>query len=95
MNFLTGGLLEIVAQASHSLDEIEAKEKQDMHCGEAAGRGMDARSQVRYLYQVARGLVERDESMRRYWPDLRWLRVIHAWLGLNLVMAEDSVCADP
>ncbi len=54
-DLLAGGLTEIVTQASHSLDEIEAREKQDMHCGEP-NAAPGCLVQARYLYQVARGL---------------------------------------
>ena len=86
-NLLTGGLLEIVAQASHGLDEIEAKEKQDMHCGEPQAAD-GCRIEVRYLYQVARGLSKErvyGQILAGFEMASRDPRVV----GLNLVMAED------
>jgi hypothetical protein len=86
-DLLAGGLSDIVAQASHSLDDIEAREKQDMRCGEpsaAAGCAV----QARYIYQVARGLAKEmvyAQILAGFEMASRDPRVV----GLNLVMAED------
>ncbi len=86
-DLLAGGLTDIVTQASRSLDEIESKEKQDMHCGEPnASAGCAV--QARYLYQVARGLAKEmvfAQILAGFEMASRDPRVV----GLNLVMAED------
>lgn len=86
-DLLAGGLTDIVTKASQNLDEIEAKEKQDMHCGEpnaAAGCAV----QARYIYQVARGLAKEmvyAQILAGFEMASHDPRVV----GLNLVMAED------
>lgn len=84
---LSGGLPEIVTQASKSLDQIEAKEKEEMHCGQAqADPGCNV--EARYLYQVARGLPKEmvfAQILAGFELASKDLRVV----GLNLVMAED------
>ena len=86
-DLLAGGLTEIVTQASHSLDEIETREKQDMRCGEP-NAAPGCLLQARYLYQVARGLPKEmvfAQILAGFEMASRDPRVV----GLNLVMAED------
>jgi adenosine deaminase len=84
---LGGGLPEITANVSRSLDQIEAKEKEEMRCGHPqADRGCGV--QARYLYQVARGLPKEQvfaQILSGFEMASRDPRVV----GLNLVMAED------
>ncbi|HYL93324.1 MAG TPA: adenosine deaminase [Alphaproteobacteria bacterium] len=84
---LAAGLPQIVAKTSKSLDEIEAKENEEMRCGKPqADPGCTV--QARYLYQVLRGIPKQmvfaqillGFEMASHDP-----RVV----GLNLVMAED------
>lgn len=84
---LAGGLPEIVAQASAGLDEIEAKEKTDMRCGQPQ-EDPGCNVQARYLYQVARGLAKESvfaQILAGFEMASKDPRVV----GLNLVMAED------
>jgi adenosine deaminase len=84
---LSGGLPEVVTQASRSLDQIEAKEKEEMHCGQPqADPGCNV--EARYLYQVARGLPKEmvfAQILAGFEMASKDTRVV----GLNLVMAED------
>jgi hypothetical protein len=84
---LSSGLPEIIAAASRSLDQIEAAEKQQMHCGQQQP-DPGCNVQARYLYQVARGLS----------PEMVFAQILAGFelasrdprvVGLNLVMAED------
>ncbi|HLW52287.1 MAG TPA: adenosine deaminase [Candidatus Angelobacter sp.] len=84
---LSGGLPEIVATASHSLDQIEAKESEELHC-QTPQADPGCRVQARYLYQVARGLPKEmvfAQILSGFEMAARDPRVV----GLNLVMAED------
>jgi hypothetical protein len=84
---LAQGLPEIVVNASHALDEIEAKEKEGMHCGQAQadpGCNVDAR----YLYQVARGL-PKEMVFAQILAGFEMASKDPRVAGLNLVMAED------
>lgn len=84
---LAAGLPQVVASASKWLDETEAKELEELHCGTPqadAGCGV----QARYLYQVARGLSKEmvfAQILAGFEMASRDPRVA----GLNLVMAED------
>jgi len=86
-DLLAGGLTEIVTQASHSLDEMEAKEKQDMHCGEPTATPGCA-VPARYLYQVARGLAK-EMVFAQILAGFEMASHDPRVVGLNLVMAED------
>ena len=84
---LAGGLPEIVAAASRSLDQIEATESQELHCGTSQA-DPGCRVQARYIYQVARGLSKEmvfAQILAGFEMASRDPRVV----GLNLVMAED------
>ncbi len=84
---LAAGLSAVVAQASRTLDQAEEKKNQMLHCGQpqaAAGCSV----QVRYLYEVARGLPKEivfAQIVAGFEMASRDPRVV----GLNLVMPED------
>lgn len=84
---LANGLPQVLTNASHELDEVESREKQLMHCGQAQADG-GCNVQARYLYQVARGLPKEmvfAQILAGFEMASRDPRVV----GLNLVMAED------
>jgi adenosine deaminase len=84
---LSGGLPEVVTQASRSLDEVEAKEKEEMHCGQPqADPGCNV--EARYLYQVARGL-PKEMVFAQILAGFEMASKDPRVVGLNLVMAED------
>ncbi len=84
---LSGGLPQIIADASKFLDDTEKQEQAAMRCGEpqaAPGCNVEAR----YLYQVARGLPKEvvfAQILAGFEMAAKDPRVV----GLNLVMAED------
>jgi adenosine deaminase len=84
---LAGGLQDIIGAASRGLDQIEATESQELHCGTPqADAGCDV--QARYIYQVSRGLSKEmvfAQILAGFEMASRDPRVV----GLNLVMAED------
>lgn len=84
---LAGGLPGIVAQASRGLDQIEAKEKDDMHCGTPQS-DPGCNVQARYLYQVARGL-PKEMVFAQILAGFEMASKDPRVVGLNLVMAED------
>jgi adenosine deaminase len=84
---LSGGLREVVAEASRSLDKIEAAEQQELHCA-AAQPDPGCRVQARYLYQVARGLA-REAVFAQILAGFEMASKDPRVVGLNLVMAED------
>jgi adenosine deaminase len=84
---LSGGLREIVAEASQGLDKIQAAEQRELHCGTPEadpGCGVEAR----YLYQVARGL-PRELVFAQILAGFEMAAKDPRVVGLNLVMAED------
>jgi hypothetical protein len=84
---LSGGLNDVIAKARQGLDNIEAKEQSEMHCGTPqadAGCGVEAR----YLYQVARGLA-REQVFAQILAGFEMASQDPRVVGLNLVMAED------
>jgi adenosine deaminase len=84
---LSGGLPEVVSQASRSLDEVEAKEKEEMHCGKPqADPGCNV--EARYLYQVARGL-PKEMVFAQIFAGFEMASKDPRVVGLNLVMPED------
>jgi hypothetical protein len=84
---LSGGLREIVAEASRSLDKIEAAEQQQLRCS-AAQPDPGCGVQARYLYQVARGLA-REAVFAQILAGFEMAAKDPRVVGLNLVMAED------
>jgi adenosine deaminase len=84
---LSDGLPEIVTQASKSLDQIEAKEKEEMHCGQPQGNP-GCNVEARYLYQVARGL-PKEMVFAQILAGFEMASKDPRVVGLNLVMAED------
>jgi adenosine deaminase len=84
---LAGGLQQVVADARQALDKVESTEQQELHCGTPQG-DPGCGVQVRYLYQVARGLPKElvfAQILAGFEMASRDPRVV----GLNLVMAED------
>ncbi len=84
---LSNGLPQAVADASKFLDETEKKEKEEMRCGEPEAEA-GCNVQVRYLYQVSRGLAKEivfAQILAGFEMAMKDPRVV----GLNLVMAED------
>jgi hypothetical protein len=84
---LAGGLRDIVAEASRSLDKIEAAEQQQLRCS-AAQPDPGCGVQARYLYQVARGLA-REAVFAQILAGFEMASKDPRVVGLNLVMAED------
>jgi hypothetical protein len=84
---LSGGLNDVVARARQGLNDIEAKENAELHCGEAqASAGCQV--QARYLYQVARGLAK-EQVFAQILSGFEMASQDSRVVGLNLVMAED------
>jgi len=83
---LSGGLREIVAEASRSLDKIEAAQ-QELRCA-APQPDPGCHVQARYLYQVARGLA-REAVFAQILAGFEMASKDPRVVGLNLVMAED------
>jgi adenosine deaminase len=84
---LSRGLVQVVTDASRGLDQIEAKEGQELHC-ETPQADPGCAVHTRYLYQVARGLAKEmvfAQILAGFEMASRDPRVV----GLNLVMAED------
>lgn len=84
---LSGGLPEIVAAASRSLDQIEATESQELHCGTSQA-DPGCRVGARYIYQVARGL-PKEMVFAQILSGFEMASHDPRVVGLNLVMAED------
>lgn len=84
---LSGGLPQVIANAGRDLDQVEAKESEELHCATPqADPGCNV--QARYIYQVARGLAKEmvfAQILAGFEMASRDPRVV----GLNLVMAED------
>src|SRR4029077_6536917 len=84
---LSGGLPQIVTDASRFLDETEKKENEELRCGQAeVGPGCNV--QARYLYQVARGL-PKEMVFAQILAGFEMASKDPRVVGLNLVMAED------
>ncbi len=84
---LSGGLPQIVAEASRGLDAVEATETQELRCGTPqADPGCNV--QARYLYQVARGL-PKEMVFAQILAGFEMASKDPRVVGLNLVMAED------
>lgn len=84
---LSGGLSQVIDQASKFLDETEKKENDEMHCGQPqADSGCNV--QARYLYQVARGL-PKEMVFAQILAGFELASKDPRVVGLNLVMAED------
>ncbi len=84
---LSGGLPQIITDASRFLDETEKKENEELRCGQPeADPGCDVKA--RYLYQVARGL-PREMVFAQILAGFEMASKDPRVVGLNLVMAED------
>jgi len=85
---LSGGLSKIVADAGKFLDDTEKKEQQELRCGQPQpdfGCNVD----VRYLYQVARGL-PKEMVFAQILAGFELASKDQRVVGLNLVMPEDA-----
>ncbi len=84
---LTAGLPQIIAEAGRKLDQAEAKEREILHCSTPqADPGCGV--QVRYLYEVARGL-PREIVFAQILAGFEMASKDPRVVGLNLVMPED------
>ena len=84
---LAAGLPQIIAEASRVLDQVEAKEAQQLRCGtKQANPGCNV--QTRYLYQVSRG-VPKEQVFAQILAGFEMASKDPRVVGLNLVMAED------
>jgi hypothetical protein len=84
---LSGGLRQVIDDASQSLDKIEASEQQELRCA-TTQPDPGCRVQARYLYQVARGL-PREMVFAQILAGFEMASKDPRVVGLNLVMAED------
>ena len=84
---LTGGLGDIVAGTRQQLDEDEAKEDAKLKCRSSVPDSA-CRVQVRYLYQVLRGL-PRQSVFAQMVLGFELAQADSRFVGLNLVMPED------
>jgi hypothetical protein len=86
-NLLSGGLPQIVANASKFLDDAERKVSEELSCGKPEALP-GCKVQARYLYQVARGL-PREAVFAQILSGFEMASNDPRVVGLNLVMAED------
>ena len=85
---LSGGLPQIVADASKFLDDTEKKEQEELRCGQSQpDHGCNV--QTRYLYQVARGL-PKEMVFAQILSGFEIASTDSRFVGLNLVMPEDA-----
>ena len=84
---LSGGLPEIVTNASKFLTDTENKVNADLHCNSAAAN-TGCQIETRYLYQVARGL-PKEAVFAQILAGFELASKDRRVVGLNLVMAED------
>ncbi|HMF56230.1 MAG TPA: hypothetical protein VK619_07780, partial [Pyrinomonadaceae bacterium] len=84
---LANGLREVVASARKVIDDMEAKRRAILGCGNVqAGRGCEVT--IRYLYQVSRGIAP-EEVFAQILTGFEMASVDSRVVGLNLVMPED------
>ena len=84
---LSGGLKQIVATTSKSLDDDESKMRSILKCGTAEANPGCA-IKIRYLYQVLRGL-PREMVFAQILFGFELAQADPRFVGLNLVMPED------
>lgn len=84
---LASGLPQVTASARKSLDEDEARMRQDLHCGTPDARP-GCQVTVRYLYQVLRGLPP-EQVFAQILTGFELAQADPRVVGLNLVMPED------
>jgi adenosine deaminase len=84
---LSGGLPQMLAQTAKSLDEIEQQVAGQLHCGQPQALPGCA-VQVRYLYQVSRGL-PKERVFAQILAGFELAAKDPRVVGLNLVMPED------
>jgi adenosine deaminase len=86
-HLLSAGLPQIVTEAGRQLDQAEAQQRELLRCGHPqADPGCGV--QVRYLYEVARGL-PRDVVFAQILAGFEMASKDPRVVGLNLVMPED------
>ena len=83
----TNGLADVIAAARRSLDEDEARMRQDLHCG-AADAQPGCQVTVRCLYQVLRGFPP-EQVFAQILTGFELAQADPRVVGLNLVMPED------
>lgn len=81
------GLADVIAAARKSLDEDEARMRQDLHCG-TAGAEPACQVTVRCLYQVLRGFPP-EQVFAQILTGFELAQADPRVVGLNLVMPED------
>ena len=84
---LANGLADVIASARKSLDEDEARMRQDLHCG-SAGAQPGCQVTVRYLYQVLRGFPP-EQVFAQILTGFELAQADPRVVGFNLVMPED------
>lgn len=84
---LDNGLPDVIASARKSLDEDEARMRQDLHCG-SAGAQPGCQVTVRYLYQVLRGFPP-EQVFAQILTGFELAQADPRVVGFNLVMPED------
>jgi adenosine deaminase len=84
---LAGGLSDIVTATRKQVDEDEAKVRSTLRCG-TPGAGVGCKVNVRYLYQVLRGL-PRQSVFAQILFGFELAQADPRFVGLNLVMPED------
>jgi adenosine deaminase len=84
---LAAGLPQVIAEASHKLDQAEDEERESLRCGHPQSDPGCA-VQVRYLYEVARGL-PREQVFAQILAGFETASRDPRFVGLNLVMPED------
>jgi adenosine deaminase len=84
---LAAGLPQIIAEASHQLDQAEAQERELLRCGHPQP-DPGCTVQVRFLYEVARGL-PREQVFAQILAGFEMASRDPRFVGLNLVMPED------
>jgi adenosine deaminase len=85
---LSGGLTKIVAEAGKFLDDTEKKEQEELRCDRPQpDHGCNV--EVRYLYQVARGL-PKEMVFAQILAGFEMASKDPRVVGLNLVMPEDA-----
>ena len=86
-NLLAHGLTQVIAAARKSLDQDEARMRQDLHCGTAAAQS-GCRVTVRCLYEVLRGLTK-EQVFTQILTAFELAQADPRVAGFNLVMPED------
>ena len=86
-NLLAHGLPQVIATARKSLDDDEARMRQDLHCGTASAQP-GCQVTVRCLYEVLRGLTK-EQVFAQILTAFELAQADPRVVGFNLVMPED------